>query len=867
MKLLSSIQDKKSHMGIGGKAKNLLVLESIGANVPSWAVIPQAVLLNQLPRPRAKELLRAGFQKLQVPSEVIIGLKQHFGEHYATKTYAVRSSALDEDGVQFSFAGQFASFLHVAFSELEEKIKAVWQSVAAERVLAYREKNSLPLQWGIGVIVQEMVEAEVAGVAFGQHPVSGNPQTKVVSAVYGLGEGLVSGELNADTFTLAPQGIETELMPKTHAFVRKQAHSGIEKVSVDLAKQTQATLQEPQLQEIARLLDRLEKVLGTPQDIEFAYVSQVLYLLQTRPITTTALGEYILWDNSNIVESYPGITTPLTFSFIIKMYEKVYRQFVGIMGVKEKEINRHSQVFANTLGLVRGRVYYNLLHWYKMLAMLPGYSINAENMERMMGVKERFELNDEFKMSKGLARWRIAGMVFRMLWMQMSLPKERKRFLKHLNQVMAQYKAIDFQALSVAEIIRHYNTFETTLLLKWKAPLVNDFFAMIWFGMLQKKSAKYYPEVPNLHNDLLCGSQDIISVEPIHDSIAIAQLIAQNTTAKELFTQQTPQEIWRQLEQGVLPEIKQKIEAYIDRFGERCVGELKLETISYAQQPALFVKVIQAYVNQGITQRMTHTNIEDKLREEAEQKIAQALKGKPLKKWWFKYITKKARDLVSNRENLRYERTRGFGMVRKMFSALGEKLYEAGKLSHSRDVFYLQLEEIKALESQAFDESLKTVIQERKASFATYQKQQPPEERFFTYGNEFKDEYIYSLEKTEGPEENLSGIGCCPGVVRGKVRVVTNPNEIDSLNGDILVTSSTDPGWITLFPTASAIIVERGSLLSHSAIVSREMGIPCIVSVTGLLRTLKSGDEVQIDGSTGKIKMIKHESAITESQA
>lgn len=870
MKLLSSIQDKKSNAGIGGKAKNLLVLEDIGANVPAWAVIPQAVLLNQLPYPMTKETREAGFQKLKVPSEIINGLKQHFGEHYATKTYAVRSSALDEDGVQFSFAGQFASFLHVAFTELEEKIKVVWQSVAAERVLAYRKKNNLPSQWGIGVIVQEMVEAEVAGVAFGQHPVSGDPQTKVVSAVYGLGEGLVSGELNADTFTLSPKGIEVELTPKPHAFVRKQAHHGIEKIDVDLAKQTLPTLQEPQLQEIAQLLDRLKKVLGTPQDIEFAYVSQVLYLLQTRPVTSTnnsTQGEYILWDNSNIVESYPGITTPLTFSFIIKMYEKVYRQFVGIMGVKEKEINQHTEVFANTLGLVRGRVYYNLLHWYKMLAMLPGYSINAENMERMMGVKERFELNDEFKMSKGLARWRIVGMVFRMLWMQMSLPKERKRFLKHLNQVMARYKAINFQVLSIAEIIRHYNTFENTLLLKWKAPLINDFFAMIWFGMLQKKSIKYFSGMYNVHNDLLCGSQDIISVEPIHDSIAIAQLVVQNSTAKELFSQQTPQEIWQQLEQGTLPEIKQKIEAYIDRFGERCVGELKLETISYAQQPTLFVKVIQAYVNQGITQRTTHTNIEDRLREKAEQKIAQALKGKPLKKWWFKYITKKARNLVSNRENLRYERTRGFGMVRKMFSALGEKLYEAGLLAHPRDVFYLQLEEIKALENQAFNESLKTVIQERKTTFAAYHKQKPPEERFFTYGNEFKDEYIYSLEKTEGPEENLSGIGCCPGVVRGKVQVVTSPNEIDSLNGDILVTSSTDPGWITLFPTASAIIVERGSLLSHSAIVSREMGIPCIVSVTGLLRTLKSGDEVKMDGSTGKIKMIKHESAITESQA
>ena len=103
---------------------------------------------------------------------------------------------------------------------------------------------------------------------------------------------------------------------------------------------------------------------------------------------------------------------------------------------------------------------------------------------------------------------------------------------------------------------------------------------------------------------------------------------------------------------------------------------------------------------------------------------------------------------------------------------------------------------------------------------------------------------------------DLQGIGCCPGQVRGKVRVVRDPSEVATLDGDILVTSSTDPGWVTLFPTASAIVVERGSLLSHSAIVSREMGIPCIVSVNGLLQTLKTGDEIAIDGSTGTIQRL-----------
>lgn len=371
MKVLLAHQDKESNQGIGGKAKNLLKLEKLGANVPLWAVVPQEVLLDQIPDQLKNEEITNAFQNLIVPEEIAMHLAQYFGDNYQSKTYAVRSSAIDEDGAHFSFAGQFETFLHVSFSEIEEKIKAVWQSAVSERVIKYREEHNLQVQFGVGVIIQEMISAEVAGVAFGMNPVSGDQKSKVISAVYGLGEGLVSGELDADTFTLTPDGLKEKLASKTHAFVRSSSGTGIEIIEIEAERKDVPSLQKAQINEIVTLLDKLNSALGTPQDIEFAYQRGTLYLLQTRPITTPGNkreGEYILWDNSNIIESYPGITTPLTYSFIIKMYEMVYRQFVGIMGVKEKEINQHSEIFANTLGLVRGRVYYNLVSWYKMLA-------------------------------------------------------------------------------------------------------------------------------------------------------------------------------------------------------------------------------------------------------------------------------------------------------------------------------------------------------------------------------------------------------------------------------------------------------------------------------------------------------------------
>jgi phosphohistidine swiveling domain-containing protein len=862
MNLVHTNKDKKSHLGIGGKAKNLVKLEEIGARVPPWAVVPEEVLLQQLPEDLEVQQIQEAFNKLIVPKDIIEQLQPFFGENFESKTYAIRSSAIDEDGAQFSFAGQFETYLHVSFNEIVDKIKAIWLSAVSERVIKYRQQNNLPLQFGIGVIIQEMISSEAAGVAFGADPLTGDPAIKIVSSVFGLGEGLVSGDLDADTFTISENGIKSQLVSKPHQYVRNAIKGGIEKTETEEALKETASLSEQQVYEISTLLDQLNQKLGKAQDLEFAFSKGILYLLQTRPITTVEKfqkGEYTLWDNSNIIESYPGITTPLTFTFIIKMYEMVYRQFVEMMGVKPKELEKHASIFANTLGLVRGRVYYNLLNWYKMLAMVPGYSINAENMERMMGVKERFELGGEFQMSKSLARLRIAGMVFNMIQMQVFLPKTRRKFLKQLKQIMSKYKSIDFSKKTSAQIIEHYITFESSLLLRWKAPLVNDFFAMIWFGMLEKKAKQYCPDEPNIHNDLLCGSQDIISVEPIHRSIELSILVSSNPDSKKMFLENTPLEIWNKLTDGAFPEVKKGITDYIQSFGDRCVGELKLETVSYSQKPELFVKVVQSYVKQGIITKRSSSNIENDLRANAEEKIFKQLKGKTFKKWWFKFIIAQTRDLVSSRENLRFERTRGFGMVRNMFSALGQIWHEEGHLEKPRDIFYLELNEIKSMTNGKFNSELSGRIKDRIQEFEGYKKQVPPQERFSTYGNDFKDEYIYSLEKVEDAEDGLSGIGCCPGIVQAKVRVVMDPNEIESLNGDILVTSSTDPGWVTLFPTASAIIVERGSLLSHSAIVSREMGIPCIVSVTGLLRTLKSGDEVLMDGSTGNIKIIEND--------
>ena len=836
-RLLIISSDDAVGQPIGGKATNLFRLKALGMNVPRFAVIPADA-------------------EWKAEEELIDAVSAAFPNAAALR-FAVRSSAMVEDGQEYSYAGMFETHLFVPLDGLPEKVAAVFTSVSAAHVQGYRmERGIAEGEKGIGVIIQEMVDADRSGVAFGADPSTGDARTKVVSAVYGLGEGLVSGELDADTWFVRERTIVARIVEKEQAVVRNASGSGTATVVVDAARRELPSLSDTDVLTVANALTRLEKEYSTPQDIEFAFAGEAFFLLQTRPITTKPQGEYTVWDNSNIVESYPGVTTQLTFSFILRMYEAVYIQFCDLLGVDGTTIRRNKHVFANTLGWVRGRVYYNLLNWYKMLAMVPGYRINARFMETMMGVKERFDLKEEHRMGKAAAWWRIVKMVFRMLWLQGRLPKERARFQRHLDATMERYGTIDFKALPAKAIIEHYRVFERTLLKEWKAPLINDFFAMIWFGVLQKLCARWVPGVPNLHNDLLCGSRDIISTEPIHACMTIARTVTDDAEAKKFFLDNGPAEVWSALMQGRFPEVKGAFDDYLHRFGERCVGELKLETVSHAQDPARFIAIILGYVEKGITRSRERGNTDEGLRLRAEGACNEALGGKPIKRWLLRRVLNRTRDLVSSRENLRFERTRGFGMVRRMFSALGERWAAEGVIPEVRDVFHLDLSEI--LE-QKDSEQWHSLIDGRKRISAIWAAEQPPSERFHTYGNDFNERAIRSTEKLTAVEGDLKGIGCCPGVVEARVRKVLDPASIGSLDGDILVTSSTDPGWVTLFPSSSAILVERGSLLSHSAIVSREMGIPCIVSVPGLLRTLETGDLVRMDGSTGVIKLIaKH---------
>jgi len=845
IKILSSEQPQFNITSeeIGGKAANLFLFKDLGFKVPPFVAIPFSTLIESI-----------DYQSIA----------EEISMHFDDKTrLAVRSSANVEDHSNHSFAGQFQSLLFVEKKDLAKAIKIIFESSKSEQVKTYCEFHQLELSSiKMSIVVQEMIDAEVSGVGFGVHPLTGNPNEKVINATWGIGEGLVSGALNSDLFEIDSKGgIKTTVANKKEQFVFDFKNEKLVKKANDISKQNIACLSDLKLKELSKSLEILNEKIGSPQDIEFAVLNDEIYYLQTRPVTKTETNyrpqtHRMIWDNSNIIESYPGVTLPMTFSFIRRVYEVVYKEFSSLMGVSDKIIQANEDIFKNMLGLLNGQAYYNLANWYRSLALLPGYSINARYMETMMGVKESFDLPAE-QLPFGKNYWGVIRSVFKMLKSLISLPRERNAFLKLLDNTIKKLEATNFENNNAAELLEHYENLEDALLKNWKAPLVNDFFAMIFYGLLKNLTTKW--QVGNregFHNELLAGSNDIVSVEPIHYLENVMNAIESNPSAKLLFKREEPKVILEALTANAFPKVAEAVERYIAKFGDRSTGELKLETITYRQQPELFIQFLKNAINNDFSSIKRKEN--HSLRTETEAIMNESLKGRFFKKIIFKKILKYVRQMVSNRENLRFERTRAFGQVRRIFTAIGKYWNQRNLLESERDIFYLSVDEINDfIKGRAISTNLKGMVALRKEEFDQYKNNPTPAERIETFGTVFDGNDFFKTESDDSPiEGELKGIGCSPGYLEGSVQVVTNPQKIGSLNGDILVASCTDPSWVTLFPTAAAVVVERGSMLSHSAIVAREMGIPCIVGVSGLLQKLKTGDRIKMDGSTGEIEVI-----------
>jgi pyruvate,water dikinase len=308
---------------------------------------------------------------------------------------AVRSSATGEDSVQLSFAGQHDSFLNVTGAdEVAARVRDCWASAWSARSLTYRWLHDLPMYpIEMAVVIQRIVPADTSGVLFTANFLAGRRDEMLISAVYGLGEGLVSGAVDADTITLdrATATVTAAVVGEKRELVTVAPGGGCRTVEVDPARREELALAPDQIERLRATGERIEALYGAPQDVEWAYAGDRLYVLQSRPITTMpgdGTGEVRIWDNSNIIESYGEVTAPLTFSFARYMYGRVYRECCSLLGVPRSQLELMDEDFSSMLGYFDGRVYYNVLNWSKVIGLLPAYRLNRRILAVAMGVPE-----------------------------------------------------------------------------------------------------------------------------------------------------------------------------------------------------------------------------------------------------------------------------------------------------------------------------------------------------------------------------------------------------------------------------------------------------------------------------------------------
>jgi pyruvate,water dikinase len=290
-------------------------------------------------------------------------------------------------------------------------------------------------------------------------------------------------------------------------------------------------------------------------------------------------------------------------------------------------------------------------------------------------------------------------------------------------------------------------------------------------------------------------------------------------------------------------ELQQEVQSYLDKFGDRCTEELKLESITLRDDPTSLLAAIAASAQRGA---VVEHHVPD-------PDWATLFKN-PVKRACAKWLITWTKARVRDRENLRFERTRIFGYARRVFVALGQQFAARGLLDAPRDIFFLTTEEILgAVEGYGLSPDLKSLVSLRKSEDASSAKRPDPPERIELRGPAIAPSWEDAVVEKDTALIRTA-TGCSAGQVTAKARVIRDPRTEVLVSGDILIARHTDPGWIAVFSNASAIVVERGSLLSHSAIVARELGIPCVVGLKGATQWITDGETITVDGATGQVE-------------
>ncbi len=723
-----------------------------------------------------------------VPKFDVISISDDFNNYkpsFEADLFSVRSSCSLEDSDDKSFAGQFETYLNVTRQDLIDKIKDCFESMSNKKI---SDKFGIT-DFERYVIVQEMILSNISGVLFTSNP-QGLLNETVITCGKGLGEGIVSG--GAETTTYYYNQTDDVYY-----------YDGNEEL-----------ISGKMVRELVMLSNDIKKNLGEFLDIEFAIKDNIVYVLQARKITTLDGNNLLVLDNSNISESFPGVSLPITISVAHLIYSGVFKSAISRVLKNDEETARLENVFNNMVGDCNGRLYYKISNWYEIILRLPFSSKIIPIWQDMLGVRDKkIVANAKYSKRKNLKVY------YNFLHEIKNVPKSMAELDSYFEKVYKEYKVINIKEISYEELVKLFKTISDKLFAKWDITLFNDMYTFIYTGMLKKRLKKKYTDYEKIVNSIISGNKSLASLEAIRNLIRLA------TSKNELSDE----------------EYKDAFNDYIEQYGDRTVGELKIETQTYRVCPKLLEEKIRNYEEQKDKLKQTITDSDN-------NEINITSFDKRTKK-----LIEKCKLGIQNREKSRLNRSRIFGMCREMILQFGTILEAEDKITDKNDVFYLTINEL----LNQYDNNFKKVVDERKDKYTLFYKL-PAYSRLIFSGNEFnKSNVTINSETLYNDKETLRGVPCSGGVCEGEVIVMDESNTNIDTKGKIVVSKMTDPGFAFLMDGAKGVISERGSILSHTAIIARELKIPLIVGVKDLLISIKTGDIVHMDANTGIINIIR----------
>lgn len=717
---------------------------------------------------------------------------------------ALRSSMILEDDADSSFAGLFETRLDIHADNWKEGLLSIYQSLKSDRVTEYLSKKNIVTELKMAVVVQELIEVERSGVLFTRSPVS--PTASVaIDAAFGMGEGVVSGHSDVDHYQVT----------RNLQIINKRVATGY------------PVLKDREISELVALGLKLEKFHRTPSDIEWGIKDQKFYIFQIRPITRSFPPLYGLVD-TNLSESYPGTVSPFTAAFIKKAYENVFKESAIILGASGKRFDDLSFHYERLITCVDGHLYYNLEHYYAVLRALPGGERNISNWHKMIGGNiENLEIHYH---DTKLMPYEFVLAIKELFYLIINRKKVFGKLLSDLDQLKNVIEAEAGSLKSPEEIISYMsrlierpNGFGFTI--------VNDIFVMMGLGVLSSLlKKKNIPETILI--DLLKTDDHVDSVKPLEALNVLAANLSEATIKKLADMDLRPglnpyDEAFSQIDASQTDHLK----SFLAHYGERSFEELKLESLPLKNNPQELLKLIKwARVNPSRVTIQPDQNSDIDLG------------------WFGTKVLAFTRESIATREATRLWRGKFYHLLRNLVLNLGTELQKKPEWKEFSilDFFSVTHNEWLTLS----EHEIRLLMIERKKWQTN--KTSYPEVICWT---EFE-----SLPSTEESFSmgDIQGQGVSAGISEGVVLVLDNP--LDALSTEIkdfiLITKNTDPAWVYIMSRSKGLISEKGSLLSHTAIIGRELNIPTVVGVKQATSKIKTGQRIKIDGTKGLIEIL-----------